>query len=231
VLEEETDPRRFSIHRLGRYCLHLSELIGTRRVVPVVIFLRPGHVPRELILCGDRHTHMDFRYLPCHLRAIPFERYRDSDNIVARLNLPNMHYAPDRRVEVYAQALRGLMTLEPDPERRLKYLDFIDIYTGLDDNEVARFRRDYPDEVEAMTRFAERFREEGRQEMSQFAERFREEGRQEGMYLGEARMLLRQLQVRFGDVPDAVRQRIEAADEATLLAWSERVLSARASRT
>ena len=37
VLEEETDPDRFSIHRLAHYCLDLSELCETSRVVPVVI--------------------------------------------------------------------------------------------------------------------------------------------------------------------------------------------------
>jgi len=38
VLEEETDPRRFSTHRLAHYCLDLSELRNSKRVVPVVIF-------------------------------------------------------------------------------------------------------------------------------------------------------------------------------------------------
>ena len=37
VLEEETDPARFSIHRLAHYCLDLAELFETERVVPVVI--------------------------------------------------------------------------------------------------------------------------------------------------------------------------------------------------
>lgn len=29
ILEEETDPRRFSIHRLAHYCLNLAELLKT----------------------------------------------------------------------------------------------------------------------------------------------------------------------------------------------------------
>lgn len=45
VLEEEIDPRRFSIRRLAHYCLDLSELLATDRAVPVVIFLR-GHCLR-----------------------------------------------------------------------------------------------------------------------------------------------------------------------------------------
>lgn len=131
VVEEESDPHHFSIHRLAHYCLDLSDLCGTERVVPVVIFLRGGTVRRKLTLGGDRHTFLKFRYLACDLADIPFERYRDSDNLVARLNLPNMRYAPEQRVEVFAHAVRGLRTLEPDAEKQLKYLEFIDIYSAL----------------------------------------------------------------------------------------------------
>ena len=53
-----------------------------------------------------------------------------------------------------------LTDLESDPEKQLKYLDFIDIYAALDDNERAEYQRDYPDEAQTMSRFAERFREE-----------------------------------------------------------------------
>ena len=62
--------------------------------------------------------------------------------------------------------------------------------------------------------------------MSTFAERFREEGRAQGIQRGEAAALTRQLERRFGPVPEAARRRIEAADEETLLGWSERVLTA-----
>jgi hypothetical protein len=36
----------------------------------------------------------------CKLAAIPYRRYRDSDNLVARLNLPNMRYDRAERVDV-----------------------------------------------------------------------------------------------------------------------------------
>ena len=42
----------------------------------------------------------------------------------------DMRYAPEDRVDGYATAVRGLSTLEPDPERQLKYADFIDIYSA-----------------------------------------------------------------------------------------------------
>ncbi|MBW7900929.1 MAG: Rpn family recombination-promoting nuclease/putative transposase [Rhodocyclaceae bacterium] len=43
---------------------------------------------------------------------------------------------------------------------------------------------------------------------------------------GQAAVLLRQLERRFGPVPEAVRERIVQADESRLLEWSDRVLDA-----
>lgn len=62
-------------------------------------------------------------------------------------------------------------------------------------------------------------REEGRKEG-------REEGREEGMHLGETRVFLHLLTLKFGQPPDAVCEKIRAADEETLLTWSARVLTA-----
>ncbi|MBK1722746.1 hypothetical protein [Thiocystis violacea] len=220
VLEEESDARRFSIHRLAHYCLDLAELLQTTRVVPVVIFLRDArHVAESLRLGGDRHVYLDFQYLRCALAELAFEDYRDSDNLVARLTLPSMRYPAARKVEVYAQAVRGLTALESDPERRLKYLDFIDIYAALDDHERLKYEQDYPDEAQTMSQFAERFREEGMQQGMR-------EGMQQGLQEGEARVLERQLRLKFGELSDEVRRRIAHADEQTLLTWSERILSA-----
>ena len=53
-----------------------------------------------------------------------------------------------------------------------------------------------------------------------------QEGHREGHQEGEARILLRLVTLKFGPPSDAVRQRIETADAETLLAWSERILTA-----
>ena len=37
-----------------------------------------------------------------------------------------MAYVPEDKLEVYAHAVRGLVELETDPERRLKYLEVLD---------------------------------------------------------------------------------------------------------
>jgi len=215
VIEEDTQTSRFSIYRLAHYCLDLAELLDVTRLVPVVIFLQPGSYSTELRLGGDARGYLHFHYLACPLFELPARDYLDSPNLVARLNLPNMAYAPDEKVEVYAKAVRGLIDLESDPERRIKYLDFIDIYAALDENERRLYQQSYAEEAELMSGFAERFIEQGMQK-----------GIQQGMQQGEARTLLRLLGSRFGALPLEVQQAIEAADADTLMQWFESALNA-----
>ena len=54
-----------------------------------------------------------------------------------------------------------------------------------------------------------------------------EEGRQEGRQEGEARLLLRQIERKFGVVGDRNRERIRRADAEQLLEWGERLVTAR----
>lgn len=54
----------------------------------------------------------------------------------------------------------------------------------------------------------------------------RKEGLEKGLRQGEATMLLRQLESKFGPLSAGARRRIDAADAQTLLTWGERVLSA-----
>ena len=82
ALQEESDRRRFSIHRLAHYCLDLAELFDTDRVVPVSIFLRStGRAPAALALGTERRAYLTFDYLACRLRDMPAERWIDSDNM------------------------------------------------------------------------------------------------------------------------------------------------------
>lgn len=208
VFEEETEPGRFSIHRLVHYCVDLAELYETERLVPVVIFLHPGSFRETLSLGSDTRVYLQFSYLAWPLFGLKARDYFDSPNLVARLNLPNMQYAPEEKVEVYAHAVRGLRELESDRERQIKYLDFVDIYANLDDTERQCYQQHYAEEVETMTAFADRFIEQGVQQ-------------------GEARTILRLLEQKFG--PEAVqahRERIENAELEQLDTWLDRILTA-----
>jgi hypothetical protein len=66
--------------------------------------------------------------------------------------------------------------------------------------------------------------------MQTFIDRYIEQGRQQGIDIGqqqgEAKLLLRLIERRFGPPSDGVRQRILGADSESLLRWSDRILSA-----
>jgi len=179
VVEEETKTSQFSIYRLAHYCLDLAELMGTDRVVPVVIFLRTGNQRSYLRLGSDSCAYMEFRYLMCKLKSLPSVRYYDSDNIVARLNLPNMAYPPEDRLEMYLMAQTGLARLETNPEKQRKYADFIDFYADLSEEEVIRYRDSYLSEKGEIMGLVSVLKEEGRQEGRQAG---RKAGRKEGSY-------------------------------------------------
>ena len=191
LIEQTSEPNRFNIHRLAHYCLDLAELLDLTSIIPVVVFLQPGKVAQTLQLGSAQRTFLDFSYLGVHLSRLPAQDYIDSQNLVARLNLPNMAYAPEQRVDIYASACRGLTELEPNTERQLKYVDFIDIYARLSPAEQAEYSQRYPKENQDMMTFSERFTQQGRQEGWQ-------EGRVEGRVEGAAAFLQRLLAHRFG---------------------------------
>ena len=62
--------------------------------------------------------------------------------------------------------------------------------------------------------------------MQTFIDRYIEQGRQEGRQEGEATVLLRQIERKFGAPSETVRRRVADADADTLLRWSERILNA-----
>jgi len=203
-------------HRLAHYCLDLAQMMETDRVIPVVIFLHSGSYPRELNVGSERHSYLHFDYLICDLSSLPFEQYINSDNLVARLNLPNMRYRAEQRVEAYARAVQGLLSLEDNWEKQSKYMDFIDIYANLEHDELQMYQQRYPQEADKMATFSERMRAEGMQQ-----------GMQQGMQRGEVAVLLRLMERKFGRrLTEDDRRRVESADVDTLLEWSDRILSA-----
>ncbi|WP_418648533.1 DUF4351 domain-containing protein [Thauera butanivorans] len=135
-----------------------------------------------------------------------------------------MDWPRDKKIEVYAQAIRGLLTLEPSIEKRLKYMDFVDIYSALDDNERRLYAECYPQENRNMAGLTERLLTQGRQQgIQQGLLRGREEGRQDG----ERELLARQLSRRFGPLDTLTAERLQRATTAELERWADNILDAR----
>ena len=63
--------------------------------------------------------------------------------------------------------------------------------------------------------------------METFIDKYIAQGEQRGKQLGEAEMLLRLIERKFGSPSETVRDRITQADSETLLEWSDRILEAR----
>ncbi|WP_251048181.1 hypothetical protein [Halomonas sp. ISL-56] len=216
TLEEETDPNRFSIHRLAHYTLHLSELFETERVVPVVFFLHSNqNIAESLHIKSERHSYLQFNYLHTQLSSLSAEQFFNSQNIVARLNLPNMHWADKDKIDVYANAIQGLFALEPDLEKQLKYIDFVDIYSELDEDERQAYQRRYPQEESKMAGLAERLRNEGMQQ-----------GMQQGLHEGIEGALRLQLKLKFGELPGWAEAKLRQASDEQLTHWLTRILNA-----
>jgi hypothetical protein len=195
VLEEESQTNRFSIHRLAHYCLDLAELMETERVIPVVIFLNSGTRKETLRLGGDRHCYLEFHYLACDLKRLSASEYKDSNNIIARLNLPNMRYPKHERLEIYLAAQLGLLQIEPNLNKQRKYIDFIDFYADLSEQEIIEFRTNYLNKEGEIMGLAQILKHEGHQEGHQ-------EGRLEGRHEECISLVTRLLRRKFGIHPE-----------------------------
>ena len=62
-------------------------------------------------ICQSPKTYLNFHYIACYLPGLSYTQYKDSDNIVACVNLPNMHYPKVQKVDVYAQSIQQLLAL------------------------------------------------------------------------------------------------------------------------
>ena len=153
---------------------------------------------------------LDERFLACDLYRLPAAQYLHSSNRVARLNLVNMAYAPEQRLEVYACAQDGLAGLESNWDQRLKYADFIDGYARLSEAEWEQYRREY---------LADSDQREVIMGMLSYS-------RKEGLQQGESLLLRRLLTRRFGPLPEWAERRLTDAEPAQLERWGERVLEA-----
>ena len=236
VLEAESDDRKFSIHRLAQYCLDLAVMLGTDRVVPVTIFLRGARAaPASLVLGTELRPYLTFDYLACALGEMSAEQWLDSDNLVARLNLPNMRSPAGQKVDVYGHAVRGLLDLEPDPGMREKYLKFIDTYAELTENELKRYRTEHPEEGRIVAGLTQKALDESWREGTQHGmEQGLQDGIQQGMrdgleqgrVEGERTALERLLRRRFGRLSPEVDERLRGASADELGAWFDNVLDA-----
>ncbi len=144
--------------------------------------------------------------------------------VLTRLVLLAMKHVFDPEPKAQLREILRLIREVLQQETALELLEVILRYyvqytQRLDEDDVKQILKVTAAGEELMQTFIDRYIEEGER-------RGRLEGKLEGVQLGEATILLRQIELKFGAISEQDRRRIESAEAETLLKWSERVLTA-----
>ena len=160
------DKSKFSIYKLLRYATDMMEAHPAALVVPTVLFTDRKKwrksVPIELHTQINDRLFLHFEYVFHKLFDLNARDYYNMDNPVVKILLPKMHYEKHERIEVIRQAYKGLFQLA---SRGLfdKYVDFIDIYSEISDQEEQQLYENIFQHKETAM-LAQYIKEKGRQE-------------------------------------------------------------------
>lgn len=215
LVEFQEDKAKFSIHKLAHYTLDMMEAHPQAVVVPTVLFTDRTRwrkdVARQLESLFLTRTFLHFEYIFIKLFDVQAKDCYQSRNPVVKILLPKMQYPPDERWNVIWQAYWGLYQLV---SRALfeKYMDFIDIYAEVTENEHERVIHELQEHKEFVM-IRQLILEEGRQE-----------GRQEGLQQGQFELLNRQIAKKFSLPPEHLADSLRGLRLEDLVALGEYLL-------
>ena len=223
LLEHKSEPDpRTPIQLLGYMSRIWERYAGQDRerlrhlppIMPLVIYhgRQPWNVAQSVLDCIDADPvilalQQDFRYAVQPLRDQPYEAL--SADPAVRSALGALAHVFDREVD--AATLARIFRDAPD-------------WDTLEHRILAYIAQTFPTTQEAFDAALTQSKPERREDLTMtVAEEWRQEGKQEG----EATMLIRLVERRFGEgAADPYRGQIEAADAQTLLRWFDQGLSA-----
>ena len=208
LVEFQEDKKRFSIYKLLRYTTDMAEEHPEALVIPAVLFTdrknwRKG-VPEEIDHRFNNRTFLHFEYVLFRLFDVNAKDHYDSSNPLVRILLPKMRYPEEERGEVFRRALMGLFQLASIALFE-KYVDFIDTYAGLPDEEREDIFREMAAEEELpVITFKQFFTEKGIQQ-------------------GEMRAISRMVAKKFNVSAETVMGELEQLPSATIRDLEDRV--------
>lgn len=143
------------------------------------------------MLGSDIYNYLHFSYLACDLKQLSAADYQNSDNIVARINLPNVRHSRQDRLQQFLSAQLGLIRNETDPNKIRKYSDFIDYYADLTEQELIEYQEHYQTKEADIMGMGNIWKKQGL-----------EQGEQIGKKKECISLLTRQLRRKFGLQPE-----------------------------
>jgi hypothetical protein len=143
-IEEDSKGEKAPWRRHAIYCLQLSELLDTTRVVPVILYPFAKKPPSGATqLAGDHGVYLDFRSIIVTLGMMNAKDRVDSANLVERLCLPLMKQDEHEKLSIVTKACEGLAEFEKDWDKRVKYFGFISCYAELRPEQAKEFTETY----------------------------------------------------------------------------------------
>ena len=175
-------------------------------VLPTVLFTKRKKWRKDVVreikseLAGRSYLH--FEYQLVRLFDFNARDYYESQNPVVKILMPRMNYTFEERTEVIRQAYLGLYQLVT-PLLFDKYIDFIDVYAGVQEEEREALTRAI-EEKEETAMLAQYIREKGYQEgLNRGLEQGMERGIEQGIVDGLIEGIELGIGLRFG--PDGMR--------------------------
>jgi predicted transposase YdaD len=194
-------------HRYAKFPLAISIVCYNGKPIwwPSLDLASMLHTP-----AGLEHLIPKFSYLLVDEHRIPEERLGDQNLLAALIGLEKTD-----SLEGLLEAFSDLLMWIRDPGIRRAFA--VTVKVALIRLGLADASKDVTDPEEIKNMLAANLME--------WRDRVREEGREEGQLEGEALIVTRQLQLKFGTLDEVNKKRIAEADSETLLRWADRVLT------
>lgn len=215
LIEFQEDKHKFSIYKLLHYVVDMVEAYPQAIVVPTMLFTdrrkwrKDVDKQLEVIFCDK--TLLLFKYLAIRLFNYEARDFYDTNNPLVKILLPKMNYPPSERYEVIRQAYKGLFQLAT-PMLFDKYIDFIDVYAEIKQNEREQIYSELKEQKETAM-LAQYIKEKGIRE-----------GIREGVWRGETQLLGIQMADKYNLPYEKLQPLLDRLSSEMLLELGKRIL-------
>ncbi len=239
LIDHKSYPDRFVAWQLLRYMVRALEQWGRENpkwkrlpaIVPLVVYhgADTWRIPNDFLALVDAPTGwrpylLDFQFSLFDVGHVEDRQLSKQSHLRAWLLAAKYATRDGKQLEI-KDFLVEVLTEVPADDFMVIMRYVVETYGRYDEQDVREIiRRVRPGEEEKMmSQFAQSIIENTNPKWAQMV---RQEGEQKGEQKGEARILTRQLQRRFGVVPDWASEKIAKADLSSLEGWSLRIFDA-----